>query len=113
MKVGELCKLVCESRYAYGDEGSPPDIPPKATLIFELELMSVRSTLKGGPVAELTKKEERKRLDERKLEREMAVAAEPVSQEGRTSDQRRADAKAAAAARFANKGQKKGGGKKK
>jgi len=28
-QVGELCKLVCESRYAYGDEGSPPDIPPK------------------------------------------------------------------------------------
>jgi hypothetical protein len=50
----------------------------RATLVFETELMSVRATLKGGPVAELTKKEERKRLDERKLEREMAVAAEPI-----------------------------------
>ena len=38
MKRGELCELLCLSDYAYGDSGSPPKIPPKATLKFEVEL---------------------------------------------------------------------------
>lgn len=36
MKVGELCQLVCKPEYAYGSAGSPPKIPPNATLIFEV-----------------------------------------------------------------------------
>lgn len=40
MKKGEKAKLVCRSDYAYGDSGSPPKIPPKATLNFEVELLS-------------------------------------------------------------------------
>lgn len=39
MNVGEKCLLTCRSDYAYGDSGSPPVIPPKATLIFEMELL--------------------------------------------------------------------------
>ncbi|CAI5487735.1 unnamed protein product, partial [Closterium sp. Naga37s-1] len=42
MKVGELAELTCQSDYAYGDAGSPPEIPPGATLVFEVELMAVR-----------------------------------------------------------------------
>lgn len=38
MRVGELAKFTCASDYAYGDAGSPPKIPPKATLVFEVEL---------------------------------------------------------------------------
>lgn len=38
MKRGELAVLTCRSDYAYGDTGSPPTIPPKATLCFEVEL---------------------------------------------------------------------------
>ncbi|XP_039988260.1 peptidyl-prolyl cis-trans isomerase FKBP4 [Xiphias gladius] len=38
MKVGELCQLVCKPEYAYGSAGSPPKIPPNATLVFEVEL---------------------------------------------------------------------------
>ena len=38
MKRGELSRLICRSDYAYGDTGSPPKIPGKATLIFEVEL---------------------------------------------------------------------------
>ena len=38
MKRGELAVLTCKSQYAYGDHGSPPKIPGKATLVFEVEL---------------------------------------------------------------------------
>lgn len=38
MKVGELCQLICKPEYAYGSAGSPPKIPPNATLVFEVNL---------------------------------------------------------------------------
>ncbi|KAG5830679.1 peptidyl-prolyl cis-trans isomerase FKBP4 [Anguilla anguilla] len=38
MKIGEVCQLICKPEYAYGSAGSPPKIPPNATLIFEIEL---------------------------------------------------------------------------
>jgi FKBP-type peptidyl-prolyl cis-trans isomerase FkpA len=42
MKVGEKAKLVCPSAIAYGDAGRPPQIPPGATLVFEVELLSIK-----------------------------------------------------------------------
>ena len=36
MKLGEIAMLTCRSDYAYGKNGSPPTIPPDATLIFEV-----------------------------------------------------------------------------
>lgn len=39
MKKGEVAYLVCREDYAYGSAGSPPKIPPKATLIFEVEVI--------------------------------------------------------------------------
>uniref|UniRef100_A0A1I8PXB3 peptidylprolyl isomerase n=1 Tax=Stomoxys calcitrans TaxID=35570 RepID=A0A1I8PXB3_STOCA len=39
MKLGEKCNLICAPEYAYGESGSPPSIPPNATLIFELEML--------------------------------------------------------------------------
>lgn len=39
MRKGELAVFTCKSEYAYGDKGSPPIIPPNATLIFEVELL--------------------------------------------------------------------------
>jgi FKBP-type peptidyl-prolyl cis-trans isomerase FkpA len=46
MKVGGKAVLVCPSDIAYGDAGHPPTIPGGATLIFEVELLSI-----GAPAA--------------------------------------------------------------
>eukprot|EP00210_Caulerpa_lentillifera_P001231 g1187.t1 len=39
MKKGEKSILTCKPEYAYGSSGSPPTIPPDATLNFEIELL--------------------------------------------------------------------------
>ncbi|KAB5544288.1 hypothetical protein DKX38_012400 [Salix brachista] len=107
MKVGEVAKITCKPEYAYGSAGSPPDIPPDATLIFEVELVACKPR-KGSSVAGVS--EERARLEELKKQRELAAAAKEDEK------RRREEAKAAAAARMqakleSKKGQAKGKGK--
>jgi FKBP-type peptidyl-prolyl cis-trans isomerase FkpA/FKBP-type peptidyl-prolyl cis-trans isomerase FklB len=41
MKVGGKSRLVCPPDVAYGDRGAPPRIKPGATLVFEVELLSI------------------------------------------------------------------------
>jgi FKBP-type peptidyl-prolyl cis-trans isomerase FkpA len=41
MKAGGKAKLVCPPEIAYGDRGAGNVIPPKATLVFEVELLEV------------------------------------------------------------------------
>ncbi|CAL5322515.1 hypothetical protein CsSME_00000808 [Camellia sinensis var. sinensis] len=107
MKVGEVAKLTLKPEYAYGSTGSLPDIPPDATLVFEIELVACRPR-KGSSLSSAS--DERARLEELKKQREIAAAMKEEEKK------RREEAKAAAAARIqakleSKKGQGKGKGK--
>jgi peptidylprolyl isomerase len=42
MKGGGQRQLVVPYPLGYGAQGVPPDLPPKADLIFEIELLAVK-----------------------------------------------------------------------
>lgn len=46
MQKGEQAILTCQAEYAYGESGSPPKIPPNATLQFEVELIDFKESEK-------------------------------------------------------------------
>ncbi|KAL6616364.1 hypothetical protein ACP70R_038634 [Stipagrostis hirtigluma subsp. patula] len=104
MKVGEVAKIICKPEYAYGAQGSLPEIPPDAALIFDMELVACKPR-KGSSLESVS--EEKARLEELKKQREIAAAAKEEEK------RKREEAKAAAAARVQAKLEaKKGKGKK-
>ena len=42
MKIGGKAQLVCPPELAYGSRGAGSDVPPNATLIFEVELLNIK-----------------------------------------------------------------------
>ena len=53
MGEGDKWRLHIPYNLAYGANGSPPKIPPYATLVFKIEIHKVKSG--GKPVAEARK----------------------------------------------------------
>ena len=43
MRVGGARRLTVPPELAYGTRGAPPDIPPSATLVFDIRLLAVRT----------------------------------------------------------------------
>ncbi len=43
MKAGGKARLVCPPETAFGDQGRPPNIPPGATLVFDVTLISAEA----------------------------------------------------------------------
>ena len=67
MELEEVCEVVTDSKYAYGQYGkqdSNPPIPPDANLTYELELLAVRD----GPNINTMKDNERIELANKKRE---------------------------------------------
>jgi len=52
MKVGEKARIVCPAELAYGERGSPPQIRPGSTLIFQVELLDVVKDEAGAGTAQ-------------------------------------------------------------
>ena len=50
MKVGGKRRLVIPQAMGYGDDGNPPNIPPKAGLKFEIELLEINPKDEVAPV---------------------------------------------------------------
>jgi FKBP-type peptidyl-prolyl cis-trans isomerase len=42
MRVGGTRKITVPPSFGYGEAGAPPLIPPKATLVFEVELLAIK-----------------------------------------------------------------------
>ena len=42
MRVGGKRKVVVPSSLGYGDPGAPPLVPPKSTIVFEIELLAIK-----------------------------------------------------------------------
>ncbi|KAL9986993.1 hypothetical protein ACROYT_G001226 [Oculina patagonica] len=67
MELDEVCELVTDPRYAYGQTGKPeanPPIPPDAKLTYEIQLLAIRD----GPNINTMSDEDRMNIGEKKRE---------------------------------------------
>ncbi len=112
LRPGEHAEITVAARYAYGSEGSAPDIPPDADLRFEVEIIDVRSTHKRVIKVDHTK-QDLSRLEEIRRDREVAqMRREEESAAKDEENVGKVDRIAALREKLANKNKSKKGGKK-
>jgi FKBP-type peptidyl-prolyl cis-trans isomerase len=62
MTEGQHAEVTIPHRYAYGASGYPPQIPPKATLVFRIELLEIQEQKAAAAAAAVaTAKQQRRR----------------------------------------------------
>lgn len=100
LRIGDEAEIRIESDYGYGDTGSGEDVPPGATLIFQVHFVGMKEAKKGPEdqerLALLRADRDRER---RKKETEANAAAE--------SSKGKKDARTALAEKLANKTNRK------
>jgi len=57
MHIGDKVKVYIPSELGYGDRGAGADIPPGATLVFEMELLGVKPFVPGAAASKMQKTE--------------------------------------------------------
>ena len=103
LKVGDHAIVTLAPEFGYGDAGSEDDVPPGATLVFDLELVGIKERIAGRGQSD------RERLAQLREERENAAALAKQKKEAIAA---KSGAKTALAEKLANKN-KKGGKKEK
>lgn len=115
LQVGERTRLISKAEYAYGSSGSPPDIPPDATLVFDMEVIGVRTSRSSATIVSSKHTTEHSYGGDENVAR-LAKLREGRAQElarRQTAAEKKEAARKLAQDRLANKGEKKGGGKSK
>eukprot|EP01088_Endostelium_zonatum_P022187 TRINITY_DN9299_c0_g1_i1.p1 TRINITY_DN9299_c0_g1~~TRINITY_DN9299_c0_g1_i1.p1 ORF type:complete len:186 (+),score=82.48 TRINITY_DN9299_c0_g1_i1:149-706(+) len=82
MKKGEKALLQISPEMGYGEEGSEPDIPPNATLTFEVELVNIELEAKAEDsdlvrLREIRRKREEAEKEKKAEQAKKAAAAPP------------------------------------
>ena len=54
MQKGEFSRFLFQPRYAYGDTGCPPFIPPSAVVLYEVEIIDYLDSAKVDDFIELS-----------------------------------------------------------
>lgn len=122
VRAGESVVVTAAPRYAYGKDGLAGSVPPAAAVRYTIDVLDVRDTRKKPVVVDRSEEHAStmSRLEEIRLEREIASQRRADEQELKDADKAKRAAKAAAVlakmeAKKAGggKGGKKGGKKKK
>lgn len=121
VRAGETVVVSAASRYAYGADGLENSVPANTDVRYNIDVLDVRATRKFVAVVDRSEEDGKtmSRLEEIRLEREIAAQRRHDEQELKDAENAKRAAKAAAikekmdAKRAGGGGKKKGKGKKK